>query len=64
MSVLDSFTKWVEGEKPVPLHTEFEPIEEKKAKEKRPASIGDRQRLNGFLRLYANNRELQELLEL
>ncbi len=53
MSALDFFTKWVEGEKPVPLHAEFEPLEPKKAKKKRPAAIGDRQRLDGFLRLYA-----------
>ncbi len=53
MSALDFFTKWVEGEKPVPLHAEFEPIEPEKAKKKRPAAIGDRQRLDGFLRLYA-----------
>lgn len=53
MSILDSFTRWVEGEKPVPLHAEFEPIEEKKAKKKRPAGLSDRQRLDGFLRLYA-----------
>ena len=52
MSALDFFTKWVEGEKPVPLHAEFEPLEPKKAKKKRPAAIGDRQRLDGFLRLY------------
>ena len=52
MSALDFFTKWVEGEKPVPLHAEFEPLEPKKAKKKRPAVIGDRQRLDGFLRLY------------
>ena len=53
MSALDFFTKWVEGEKNVPLHAEFEPLEPKKAKKKRPAAIGDRQRLDGFLRLYA-----------
>ena len=53
MSALDFFTKWVEGEKTVPLHAEFEPLEPKKAKKKRPAAIGDRQRLDGFLRLYA-----------
>ena len=53
MSALDFFTKWVEGEKPVPLHAEFEPLEPKMAKKKRPAAIGDRQRLDGFLRLYA-----------
>ena len=52
MSALDFFTKWVEGEKPVPLHAEFEPLEPTKAKKKRPAAIGDRQRLDGFLRLY------------
>ncbi len=52
MSALDFFTKWVEGEKPVPLHAEFEPLEPKKAKKKRPVVIGDRQRLDGFLRLY------------
>lgn len=53
MSALDFFTKWVEGEKPVSLHAEFEPLEPKKAKKKRPAAIGDRQRLDSFLRLYA-----------
>ncbi len=53
MSALDFFTKWVEGEKTVPLYAEFEPLEPKKAKKKRPAAIGDRQRLDGFLRLYA-----------
>jgi Multisubunit Na+/H+ antiporter, MnhB subunit len=53
MSGKNFFTGWVEGEKPVPLHAEFEPIEEKKAKKKRPASLSDRQKLDGFLRIYA-----------
>ena len=49
----DFFTQWVEGEKPVPLHAEFEPIEEKPEKKKRPPSLSDRQRLDRFLKLYA-----------
>ena len=53
MSAFESFTKWVEGDAQVPLRAEFEPLEPKKAKKKRPAAIGDKQRLDGFLRLYA-----------
>ena len=52
MSALESFIKWVDGEKPVPLHTEFKPIEAKKEK-KKPAALDDKKRLDGFLKLYA-----------
>lgn len=52
MSVLESFTRWVDGEKPVPLHTEFKPVEAKKEK-KKPAALDDKKRLDGFLKLYA-----------
>ena len=52
MSALDSFTKWLDGEKPVPLETEFKPIKAKK-EPKKPAAIDDKKRLDGFLRLYA-----------
>lgn len=53
MSALDSFNRWLTGEKTVPLRADFKPAAPKKPKKKRPASIGDRQRLEGFLRLYA-----------
>ena len=53
MSALESFTKWVDGEKPVPLEAEFRPLEEKKKKEKKPAALDDQRRLDGFLKLYA-----------
>jgi len=49
---MNAFTKWVNGEVSVPLKTEFMPIKAKKARKKR-ASLGDKQRLDGFLRLYA-----------
>ena len=49
---MNAFTKWVDGEVPVPLKTEFMPVKAKKAKKKR-AALGDKQRLDGFLRLYA-----------
>ena len=52
MSGFDSFTKWVDGKKTVPLKTEFRPVRTKKDK-KKPASASDRQRLDGFLRFYA-----------
>jgi len=52
MSAFESFTKWVDGEKPVPLNTEFKPAPAKKEKTK-PAAIDDRKRLDGFLKLYA-----------
>ncbi|MBR1566874.1 MAG: hypothetical protein IJ649_08935 [Oscillospiraceae bacterium] len=49
---MSAFTKWVDGETAVPLKTDFKPIKEKKPKEKH-SSLGDRQRLDGFLKLYA-----------
>ena len=52
MSAFDSFTKWVDGEKPVPLNTAFKPTPAKKEK-KKPAAIDDKKRLDGFLKLYA-----------
>ena len=52
MSAFESFTKWVDGEKPVPLNTEFKPAPAKKEKTK-PAAIDDRKRLDGFLKLFA-----------
>ena len=52
MSDFYSFTKWVDGDKTVPLKTEFRPVRTKREK-KKPASANDSQRLDGFLRLYA-----------
>ena len=52
MSAFESFTKWVDGEKPVPLHTEFKPPKAAKEK-KKPAALDDKKRLDGFLKLYA-----------
>jgi len=52
MSGFESFTQWVDGEKPVPLAADFKPAEKKKAK-KKPASLNDKQQLDGFLRIYA-----------
>ena len=52
MSAFDSFTKWVDGEKPVPLNTEPKPVKAK-TEPKKPAPIDDKKRLDGFLRLYA-----------
>ena len=49
---MSAFTRWVDGETAVPLKTGFKPVKEKKPKEKH-ASLGDKQRLDGFLRLYA-----------
>ena len=49
---MNAFTKWVDGEASVPLKTEFKPVKAKK-ETKKPAALGDKQRLNGFLRLYA-----------
>ena len=49
---MSAFTKWVDGENAVPLKTDFKPVKEKKPKEKH-ASLGDKQRLDGFLKLYA-----------
>ena len=52
MSAFESFLKWVDGEKPVPLEAEFKPPREKKAR-KKPAAIDDKKRLDAFLKLYA-----------
>jgi len=49
---MSAFTKWVDGENAVPLKTEFQPVKEKKPQEKH-SSLGDKQRLDGFLKLYA-----------
>ena len=49
---MSAFTKWVDGENAVPLKTDFKPVKEKKPKEKH-SSLGDKQRLDGFLKLYA-----------
>ena len=50
---MSAFTRWVDGEAAVPLHAEFKPIKEKKPNKKhKHASLGDRQRLDGFLKLY------------
>lgn len=49
---MNAFSKWVNGEAPIPLKTEFKPIKTKKARKKR-VPLGDKQRLDGFLRLYA-----------
>lgn len=55
MSGPNAFSRWVEGEKPVPLHAEFQPVKEAKEKQagKKPAALDDKKRLDGFLRLYA-----------
>ena len=53
MSALESFTRWVDGEKPVPLHAEFKPLESRKEKRKKPAAIDDKKRFDGFMKLYA-----------
>ena len=53
---MSAFTRWVDGEAAVPLHAEFKPIKEKKPNKKpnkKQTSLGDRQRLDGFLKLYA-----------
>ncbi len=52
MRILDILTRWVDGEKPVPLEAEFRPAEKKKPR-KRPAAHSDRQALERFLRIYA-----------
>lgn len=52
MSALNSLTKWVDGEKTVPLKTEFKPGRQIKFKQ-HPATLNDKQRLDGFLRIYA-----------
>ncbi len=52
MSDRNFFKRWVEGEIPVPLRTEFEPLKEKKARKERPAALDDQKRLDGFLKLY------------
>jgi multicomponent Na+:H+ antiporter subunit B len=52
MSAFESFLKWVDGEKPVPLEAEFKPPREKKAR-KKPTAIDDKKRLDAFLKLYA-----------
>lgn len=49
---MSAFTRWVDGEHPVPLKTEFKPTPAKKPAKKR-APLGDQKRLDGFLRLYA-----------
>ena len=49
---MSAFTKWVDGENAVPLKTDFKPVKEKKPQEKH-SSLGDKQRLDGFLKLYA-----------
>jgi len=49
---MNAFTKWVDGEASVPLKTGFKPVKAKK-ETKKPAALGDKQRLDGFLRLYA-----------
>ena len=49
---MSAFTKWVDGEAAVPLKTEFKPVKGKK-QNKKHASLGDKQRLDGFLKLYA-----------
>ena len=49
---MSAFTRWVDGEIAVPLKAEFEPLKEKKPKEKH-MSLADKQRLDGFLKLYA-----------
>ena len=52
MSAPDLFTRWVNGDAAVPLHTEFQPLTEKKPK-KKPAAVDDKKRLDGFLKIYA-----------
>lgn len=46
------FTRWVDGEKPVPLEAEFRPIPERKAARKKAALPSDQERLARFLRVY------------
>ena len=52
MSEPNTFSKWVDGEKPVPLKTAWKPVPEKKPK-KKPAAIDDKKRFDGFMKLYA-----------
>ena len=52
MSEPNVFTKWVDGEKPVPLKTEWQPVPEKEPKSK-PAAIDDSKRFDAFMKLYA-----------
>ena len=47
---MSAFTRWVDGEHPIPLKTEFKPTPVKKPAKKR-APLGDQKRLDGFLRL-------------
>lgn len=49
---MSAFSKWVDGEVSLPLKTDFKPVRAKKAAAKQGA-LGDRQRLDGFLKLYA-----------
>ena len=43
--------RWLDGETKIPLAAEYRDIETKPAK-KRPPRVGDRERLDGFLKLY------------
>ena len=52
MSEPNTFSKWVDGEKPVPLKTAWKPVPEKKPK-KKPTAIDDKKRFDGFMKLYA-----------
>ena len=52
MSGKNFFTRWLDGEAPVPLAADFRPTAEKKPRKKRP-SADDRGQLSRFLRIYA-----------
>ncbi len=52
MNTSDPITRWVDGEKTVPLATGLKSTEKKKEK-KKTGGPGDRQRLNHFLHIYA-----------
>ena len=53
MKLADLFTRWVDGEYPVPLRNELEAPEKKAERKTFYSDLDDRVQLEGFLRLYA-----------